>query len=46
MHLQNKTREIILNVKGEKIGQHKGLAYYTIGQRKGLGLSLGTPYMS
>ena len=33
----------ILNVKGEKIGQHKGLAYYTIGQRKGLGLSLGTP---
>lgn len=33
----------ILNTKGEKIGEHKGLAYYTIGQRKGLGLSLGTP---
>lgn len=26
---------------GKVIGKHKGLAYYTIGQRKGLGLSAG-----
>jgi tRNA-specific 2-thiouridylase len=26
------------NVKGEVIGQHDGVAYYTIGQRKGLGI--------
>jgi tRNA-specific 2-thiouridylase len=29
--------------KGNVLGQHKGIAYYTIGQRKGLGLSLGRP---
>ena len=28
---------------GNVIGKHKGIAYYTIGQRKGLGLSLGSP---
>lgn len=28
----------IVNLKGEKIGQHFGTAFYTIGQRKGLGL--------
>lgn len=29
--------------KGEVIGQHKGIPFYTIGQRKGLGLALGKP---
>ena len=29
--------------KGLKLGQHKGFAYYTIGQRKGLGIALGEP---
>ena len=29
--------------KGLKIGQHKGFPYYTIGQRKGLGIALGHP---
>ncbi len=29
----------ILNTAGEVLGQHKGLAFYTIGQRKGLGIS-------
>ena len=29
----------ILDIDGEVIGQHRGLAYYTVGQRQGLGLS-------
>ena len=29
--------------KGLNIGQHKGFPYYTIGQRKGLGIALGHP---
>ncbi|MGN0612786.1 MAG: tRNA 2-thiouridine(34) synthase MnmA [Porcipelethomonas sp.] len=32
-----------LSTSGEKIGTHKGVIHYTIGQRKGLGLSLGKP---
>jgi len=33
----------IVNSKGEILGKHKGLYYYTIGQRKGLGISNSTP---
>ena len=33
----------ILDQKGKKIGEHKGLPFYTIGQRKGLGISLEYP---
>jgi tRNA-specific 2-thiouridylase len=33
----------ILNSQGEQIGEHQGLAFYTIGQRKGLGLSSPRP---
>lgn len=29
---------IIITIKGKKIGKHKGVAYYTIGQRKGLNI--------
>ena len=29
----------IMNTKGEVLGEHQGLAFYTIGQRKGLGIS-------
>lgn len=29
--------------EGRVLGRHKGLIHYTIGQRKGLGLSLGVP---
>ncbi len=29
--------------EGKKIGRHKGIIHYTIGQRKGLGISLGAP---
>jgi tRNA-specific 2-thiouridylase len=34
----------IVNVAGEQLGQHDGLAPYTIGQRHGLGIGGGTPY--
>ena len=29
--------------KGLKLGQHQGFAYYTVGQRRGLGIALGEP---
>lgn len=32
-----------VNIEGKKIGQHKGYPFYTIGQRKGLEIALGTP---
>ncbi|MEE8131860.1 MAG: tRNA 2-thiouridine(34) synthase MnmA [Candidatus Paceibacterota bacterium] len=34
----------IINVSGEKIGEHKGSYFYTIGQRHGLGIGGGAPY--
>jgi len=33
----------ILNLKGEKIGEHQGIQFYTIGQRKGLKIAVGRP---
>lgn len=30
-----------LNIMGEKIGEHKGFPFYTIGQRRGLGFGFG-----
>ncbi len=33
----------ILNTRGEVIGEHKGLPLYTVGQRKGLGLTTTRP---
>jgi len=33
----------ILDKSGKKLGVHKGLAYYTVGQRSGLGLSTPEP---
>lgn len=30
-----------LDIHGNEIGQHKGIPFYTIGQRRGLGLALG-----
>ena len=33
----------LVDVEGNVIGVHRGLAFYTIGQRKGLGLAAGHP---
>jgi tRNA-specific 2-thiouridylase len=33
----------IINLQGENLGQHHGLAFYTIGQRRGLGISAPQP---
>lgn len=33
----------IVDTRGSVLGQHQGLAFYTIGQRKGLGIATGEP---
>ncbi|MBF6591913.1 MAG: tRNA 2-thiouridine(34) synthase MnmA, partial [Ktedonobacterales bacterium] len=33
----------ILDATGRELGEHQGLAYYTVGQRKGLGISTREP---
>lgn len=42
-NLVQKTRGEIMDVHGHVLGQHDGIAFYTIGQRKGLGLSAPKP---
>ena len=34
---------LILDTKGNILGKHKGIPFYTIGQREGLGIALGYP---
>ncbi|MGQ9921779.1 MAG: tRNA 2-thiouridine(34) synthase MnmA [Desulfobacca sp.] len=34
----------IVNREGVVLGQHRGLAYYTVGQRQGLGIAAAAPY--
>jgi len=33
----------VIDTQGKIIGEHKGIAYYTIGQREGLGIAKGYP---
>jgi len=33
----------IVDTRGKKLGRHRGIAFYTIGQRHGLGLASGKP---
>ncbi len=43
--LRGKTRDIkpgaFLNLEGDVIGEHRGIPFYTIGQRRGLGVATG-----
>lgn len=41
--LVEKNRGEIVNLQGKVLGHHHGIAFYTIGQRKGLGISSPTP---
>ncbi|MCX6785570.1 MAG: tRNA 2-thiouridine(34) synthase MnmA [Candidatus Komeilibacteria bacterium] len=41
--IKPKTGEII-TIDGKKIGEHEGVWYYTIGQRRGIGVGGGMPY--
>lgn len=34
----------IIDIEGKIVGKHRGLYFYTIGQRKGLGIGGGIPY--
>lgn len=43
-HLKKVEKGDIKNIKGEIIGQHEGLQYYTIGQRKGIEIAAEKPY--
>lgn len=44
---KNKTKDILegdfVDKNGKVLGRHKGIIYYTVGQRKGLGISNPTP---
>ncbi len=34
----------ILDTEGNNVGMHRGIVYYTVGQRKGLGIPFGKPF--
>jgi tRNA-uridine 2-sulfurtransferase len=43
-HMPGKVTEgNFVDKNGKVLGKHKGIPYYTIGQRKGLGIALGVP---
>lgn len=35
---------VVVTTKGKCVGKHEGVQYYTIGQRKGIGIGGGMPY--
>ncbi|NSW45253.1 MAG: tRNA 2-thiouridine(34) synthase MnmA [Bacteroidales bacterium] len=45
IEIQNKIKKgNFITTDGKIVGQHHGIAFYTVGQRKGLGIALGEPY--
>ena len=42
-HLVENHRGEIVDLQGRILGHHEGIEFYTIGQRKGLGISAGRP---
>lgn len=42
-HPEKAKQGYFVDIKGNKLGVHKGIFNYTIGQRKGLGIALGKP---
>jgi tRNA-specific 2-thiouridylase len=42
-HLAEKHRGEIVNLQGQVLGQHDGIEFYTIGQRRGLGIASAKP---
>ncbi len=42
-NLEHKHRGDIVDLHGHVLGQHDGIAFYTIGQRKGLGITTSKP---
>jgi tRNA (5-methylaminomethyl-2-thiouridylate)-methyltransferase len=43
MHPEALSRGEIVHLDGRVLGEHEGIVHYTIGQRKGLGISAGEP---
>jgi tRNA-specific 2-thiouridylase len=43
-HLPSSTPGEFISTDGKVLGQHRGIAFYTVGQRRGLGISDATPY--
>ena len=40
---ERETRGLIVDEDGQHLGEHSGIEGFTIGQRRGLGIALGTP---
>ena len=40
-HIKKRKPGVIVDAKGNRLGRHRGLIFYTIGQRKGIGLPGG-----
>ncbi len=43
LHVEDREGKIVLADTGEVVGEHRGFWHYTIGQRKGLGVSYSEP---
>lgn len=44
MYGRGRKKGKFVDKEGKIIGEHEGYQFYTVGQRRGLGLNLGKPY--